>query len=670
MKQKRLLGFYCLGMLALALSVFSPGAVMGQAPSYQLKLSAGATVAAGGTGTLILSLTAQNTDGVQGLQAAADWNTAVITGANLDPADGAGEALNGADVVVPRIDPGFFVLGVVMDNDGVGGEIIPAGTDIRIATLTVNAAAGADDGDTTNLVFQDGKYNTVATGPFLDNIVVVGGLSFGVGQGLTLTNGSAVIREVSGVYTIQSTAGAPGADSVTVPIILSNSPGLQGYVVAIQHNSGQVTLTAATSGAAAAAAEFVSADLFPTGGTVGVVMDFNPPFDNQLASNGEIARYTYRANDPPECAGTAPEPDVVSNLQFVDNVLGSPALENVIVVNGVSRNPELVNGSVTFRGPTTCGPVEPGAQEFACGGELVRIQGTACGAPFVLDGNGNFIPDDEGRPAPVRGSPGAEVDVCFYYRSPSTGPVDEGSDTPDPSDMDDIQGLSMAVCYGAGLTCLETYSLAGTITEAVGAEFVSVHCNNTTRELIIGILIDALPPFDGQTLPPTENLLKVICVDFEIAATAVCTQDIEIRFCDGARGRGTVPIKNLISVMNMSFPPQLCNCIVDVLGAEDFVRGDCNFKETATMPTMAVDISDAAAVISFLFLTGSWKFHPPCLDACDANDDGRIDLADSVTILRYLFKFGPPLPAPGPTSRGTDPTGDKLDCKGGAACPS
>ena len=62
--------------------------------------------------------------------------------------------------------------------------------------------------------------------------------------------------------------------------------------------------------------------------------------------------------------------------------------------------------------------------------------------------------------------------------------------------------------------------------------------------------------------------------------------------------------------------------------------------------------------------TGTWKFHPPCLDACDANDDGRVDLADSVYILRYLFKFDRAPKAPFPDA-GPDPSYDKLPCAGG-----
>src|SRR5206468_3480032 len=212
-----------------------------------------------------------------------------------------------------------------------------------------------------------------------------------------------------------------------------------------------------------------------------------------------------------------------------------------------------------------------------------------------------------------------------------------------------------------------------------GAEFVNVHCKNGRAateplgprpgELVVGILVDALPPFDGQELPPTSDFLKLICVDFHAspdANCATCAQS-KITFCDGAVGRGSVPIRNLASIMNESVTPQLVDgqATVSIVNEPSFIRGDCNGSDRGSV---AVDISDAASVISFLFLTGTWKFQPPCLDACDANDDGRVDLADSVYILRYLFKFdrSPKAPFPEP---GADPSYDKLSCSGATSCP-
>ena len=79
------------------------------------------------------------------------------------------------------------------------------------------------------------------------------------------------------------------------------------------------------------------------------------------------------------------------------------------------------------------------------------------------------------------------------------------------------------------------------------------------------------------------------------------------------------------------------SCEVQISGPEVFHRGDCNFSN---MGSMSADISDAAATVSFLFLTGDWQFHPPCLDACDSNDDGRVDLADTICILQFYVQAG------------------------------
>ncbi|MEC9476696.1 MAG: hypothetical protein VX764_06640 [Planctomycetota bacterium] len=70
------------------------------------------------------------------------------------------------------------------------------------------------------------------------------------------------------------------------------------------------------------------------------------------------------------------------------------------------------------------------------------------------------------------------------------------------------------------------------------------------------------------------------------------------------------------------------------------------------------DIADAAITFERVLLGGIVK----CLDAADADDDGRVDIADGVWMLNYLFNEGEVLPAPGPQVCGPDPTADGLDC--------
>jgi hypothetical protein len=259
-------------------------------------------------------------------------------------------------------------------------------------------------------------------------------------------------------------------------------------------------------------------------------------------------------------------------------------------------------------------------------------------------------------------------------------------------DMDHIQGFSMAVEYCCDIQAIPEFDISGTILEALGAEYVRIDVDNDPADgdgcqLIIGVLVDALPPFDGRTISSSPDWQKMGCVTFTVKPDAPCGPCCPVTFKDGVNGSGKVPINNLISVENFSYPvAQLQSCEVCIVDQERFFRGDCNFSGDSGGPAegaVAVDIADAAALVSYLFLTGMYKFDPPCLDACDCNDDGRIDLADVVCVLRYLFQKGKFPPAPGPgwretgdpnpnnveaTGSGIDPTLDMLDCAAGNQC--
>jgi hypothetical protein len=81
-----------------------------------------------------------------------------------------------------------------------------------------------------------------------------------------------------------------------------------------------------------------------------------------------------------------------------------------------------------------------------------------------------------------------------------------------------------------------------------------------------------------------------------------------------------------------------------------FIRGDANRDSR-------IDIADPVKILYYLFADESVT----CLDACDVNDSGLIDIADPIYELDYLFahKNAPPIPYP---EAGVDPTEDELDC--------
>ncbi len=88
-----------------------------------------------------------------------------------------------------------------------------------------------------------------------------------------------------------------------------------------------------------------------------------------------------------------------------------------------------------------------------------------------------------------------------------------------------------------------------------------------------------------------------------------------------------------------------------------FRRGDANDDGR-------VDISDAITIVHFLFLAGKT---PPCPDAADAEDVGMINVTDAIKILTELFRDST-IPPPGPVTCGEDPTEDFLGCASYTSC--
>ncbi|OQC19692.1 MAG: hypothetical protein BWX69_02523 [Planctomycetes bacterium ADurb.Bin069] len=84
-----------------------------------------------------------------------------------------------------------------------------------------------------------------------------------------------------------------------------------------------------------------------------------------------------------------------------------------------------------------------------------------------------------------------------------------------------------------------------------------------------------------------------------------------------------------------------------------FKRGDANADGK-------LDIADAVRVLGYLFGGGATQLD--CLEAADANDDAMVNIADAVKILGHLFAGTGPLPPPF-ADCGVDPTADGLGCE-------
>lgn len=89
----------------------------------------------------------------------------------------------------------------------------------------------------------------------------------------------------------------------------------------------------------------------------------------------------------------------------------------------------------------------------------------------------------------------------------------------------------------------------------------------------------------------------------------------------------------------------------DLSTFNSFIRGDANRDG-------AVNIADSQSMLGYLFLGSSID---SCEDSFDANDDGHRNIADVMFGLSHLFLGGAPFSAPFPES-GQDPTVDTLIC--------
>jgi hypothetical protein len=427
-------------------------------------------------------------------------------------------------------------------------------------------------------------------------------------------------------------ASADQGQEANVPLTVSSDDPVQGFVLVFEWDGDEaegVDLTPAEgSGKALQGADLVVKRVEDDFMVFSVVMDTDGKDQEKIPAGDNTPIGTARLR----CKGST-----TTVLRLVDDkyamVDGGPTLSNLISVGGRSIREE--DGLELSDGALTCGEGEPAGEiTFTCGGNL----------------------KSDGNPSNARGSIGERAEVNFYYKDPGSG----------SGPRDRIQGLSMALTFDCDLFADDDIDDSDGVLDDVNAEFihVSVDNNNSTGdgdgcELTVGVLVDAKSPFDGRTLPATNEYERLFSVHFGIEEDAPCGDCLDIKFKDGLNGGGKTPVKNLVSINFNSQKPDLKNCRLCVEGESHFVRGNCNFSEGRD----PVDISDAAAMVGYIFLDGEWKFSAPCKDACDANDDGRLDAGDIVFVLNYLFVPGKKKPpAPGPNTAGPDPTGDSLDC--------
>lgn len=225
--------------------------------------------------------------------------------------------------------------------------------------------------------------------------------------------------------------------------------------------------------------------------------------------------------------------------------------------------------------------------------------------------------------------------------------------------------LSSAVPIGGFQVVLEADPVAvlrgatvtGTRSQALHVEFFRSEILQGAQGPVLAVaaLWDFELPFDGRVLPPGESQ-ALLFVELDVDEAAEPAETARIRFL---RRFGPLEKSTLLVAADgaVSIDPFAPDAVLTVAGTQErpFLRGDANAD-------LGLDISDAIAMLGFLFLGGDPL---PCPDAADANDDGTLDISDPIAVLGLLFLAGDvPLPYPYPVP-GLDPTPDDLGgCSG------
>ncbi|MGE3965702.1 MAG: dockerin type I repeat-containing protein, partial [Planctomycetota bacterium] len=214
-----------------------------------------------------------------------------------------------------------------------------------------------------------------------------------------------------------------------------------------------------------------------------------------------------------------------------------------------------------------------------------------------------------------------------------------------------VDGWSYGVCVDA--TQIQVTSVA------FGATTLTVNGGMMAGGYDISVFPDqgfsahAIIDFFGVHKLGTGTDYELNIVQCEAVGTAGTTTHLE--FCDTI-GNPDVPIAVLS--LGASVLPNQIHGLVSIVDLPLFRRGDCNLDTS-------INLADAVFLLGYLF-PGPTAAAPGCQRACDANDDGALDIADAIAVLDSLFGQAGPLPAP---ECGTDDTPGTLTCAQPGACP-
>ena len=352
-------------------------------------------------------------------------------------------------------------------------------------------------------------------------------------------------------------------------------------------------------------ADFAESSILAGGWTIGVVYSFTGANTLAFDSSLEVVLVEYDT----VAGGLAGSVDNVVTTLSWSNGLGSPPVENVIVVAGSSIAPALEDGTITLE------PFSVPAAEFNF---------SAPSATINYDGN--------------TGS------ACFTSAF-SISEVDNsalGADFPNPS-----QGFSMGMSNDSNL--LEPTGVTATL--PFDADFAEGGL------FADGWTIGVVYSFTGGNTLAFDTAIDVVAVDYCTVAGALSGTSSTETTLAWSSTLGSPAVDNVVVVNGSSVEPTLNNGTLTLQPVFDipFIRGNCNGDS-------GVNIADGIWILNELFLSGP---SGTCFISCDANEDSKYDSADAIFIISYRLLDGPMPSAPFPECGAVAGS----DCDATSYCP-
>lgn len=212
-----------------------------------------------------------------------------------------------------------------------------------------------------------------------------------------------------------------------------------------------------------------------------------------------------------------------------------------------------------------------------------------------------------------------------------------------------VEGWSFAVCHWEDKASVVEFAPAADLDVLRGGDPVDfLAINLVPGELRAGVTQAAIIDFTAKSYGPYPEGIDLLHIGYRVAA------ETSIAFCSNVLG--DPPIANVVVIRGDSYAPppsQMAGAtLVPGALAARFIRGDANRDNK-------VNIADAVA----LCWTAAGRGPVPCEDAGDVNDNGRIDLADPIYLLMYLFAAGRPPASPFPQPGADLTPWDDLGCE-------